>query len=517
MLRLASVLRPAWCTRAIRSTRSLSNAPRWWEERQHVYPPPQLHQHPPAACRGFSQTSPLPPASQPASTGFGLMNGTSDDKFYARELDLHGSEPLLRRQPGEFWRAAEADAAAAGVSTEVHLLQIEERREAFFKKDEVYDRAELVNIMEQLVHGKGGFMLLLGNKSVGKSLLLRQLARENKDKVVLVDARESGADVATGLVRDLSDRAGRELLVAVQTVLWTRQRDDDFGQKLLAAGRSALGALGGLGFRGIKLRDVVSLAASDPISVITAFVVAQNKRGVVPSIFIDEANLALKGDEAHLKQTLALLELFTKYTKQHHQLNVVLASSDHAEASRLKALGFGANNYTDTVFYGEVPPRIMRELLCDEWGMGPLLAAQCMAHYGGHVWNTTQAIKKLPLEKDEFRPKRALHAAIASGIQTCLKAEQRDTSGEMQGMRELLRLMAEHGFAPLKKADDPRAELLSEHYVGGVVSKYARVFGLPSEVWGSHKFGVIPASQSVRLMIAEFLCGDADEGAAKGQ
>ena len=74
-------------------------------------------------------------------------------------------------------------------------------------------------------------------------------------------------------------------------------------------------------------------------------------------------------------------------------------------------------------------------------------------------------------------------------------------------MRDTLRQLAITGFVPLKSIEDPVAEVISAKNVGGVVQKSAEVIGLRPEVWQETKFknGIVPATQSMRLVIAEML------------
>ena len=88
-----------------------------------------------------------------------------------------------------------------------------------------------------------------------------------------------------------------------------------------------------------------------------------------------------------------------------------------------------------------------------------------------------------------------------SGIVECLKAE-----AEHPGMTDLLRKMAVSGFAPIKEIDDPRADMMVKKNVAGFVVKGSLVVGLPRSVWGcGADYGLIPASQQVRLMIGKVL------------
>jgi hypothetical protein len=65
------------------------------------------------------------------------------------------------------------------------------------------------------------------------------------------------------------------------------------------------------------------------------------------------------------------------------------------------------------------------------------------------------------------------------------------------------------GFAPIKEIDDPRADMMVKKDVAGFVKKGSLVVGLPRPVWGcGANFGLIPASQQVRLMIGKILSSE---------
>jgi hypothetical protein len=98
----------------------------------------------------------------------------------------------------------------------------------------------------------------------------------------------------------------------------------------------------------------------------------------------------------------------------------------------------------------------MRELLTKHWGLGERLAECCLATYGDHVYRTSMAISGLSLRKGTFKAEHATPAVLYSNIDQCFEAEDRHP-----GTIELLRQVVVHGWAPLQKHNDPRAELLS--------------------------------------------------------
>jgi len=70
----------------------------------------------------------------------------------------------------------------------------------------------------------------------------------------------------------------------------------------------------------------------------------------------------------------------------------------------------------------------------------------------------------------------------------------------------LLWQLALKGFAPLPKADDPRAKVLSRAHLAGVVSRQSVAVGLPEDVWRKNdQYGIVPPCMMVRLMILKML------------
>ena len=76
----------------------------------------------------------------------------------------------------------------------------------------------------------------------------------------------------------------------------------------------------------------------------------------------------------------------------------------------------------------------------------------------------------------------------------------------MAGLEDMLRSIADRGYVAIQLRSDPRAELVSAHNVGGVVSAIASAPGIPPEAWDGGADAVLAASsQSMRLLLAEML------------
>ena len=242
-------------------------------------------------------------------------------------------------------------------------------------------------------------------------------------------------------------------------------------------------------------------------------------KGKYPVLIIDEANLALPSDEA--KTTRAVLSKLTTLTKQKSRLNVVLASSEHAEPFRIADLGFNMESVA-VVVAGEVPPADMRALLTTQWGCGPHLAEALLSVFGGHILRASRAVGMLAFSGDAFAAEAAL--AAPHGMDACFTAVRTgkgfvDATGVAVEIDSLqleasLRALAVDGYWPFTQKADPLARLLSYNNVAGVVSREAGRLGVPGvlrrAVWDQHPnidWVLIPTSQCARLQMARKLMG----------
>jgi hypothetical protein len=90
------------------------------------------------------------------------------------------------------------------------------------------------------------------------------------------------------------------------------------------------------------------------------------------------------------------------------------------------------------------------------------------------VFNKDFGVSALALDREDFMPSDVLPLGVYDGIVECIEAEQSGVP-EMKGVIDILRQIAISGFFPLRKSSDPRAELISRLYVGGVVGNFQKV------------------------------------------
>jgi hypothetical protein len=96
------------------------------------------------------------------------------------------------------YQAAMKDAEQLGITVDAYLAKVTDATTTFVKSGTVHDREEFYEFLEGAVNTtKGKFCLILGGKSVGKSLVLADFAKKVQNNnnikiaVLLLDARTS--------------------------------------------------------------------------------------------------------------------------------------------------------------------------------------------------------------------------------------------------------------------------------------------------------------------------------------
>src|SRR5690606_1863710 len=130
------------------------------------------------------------------------------DEVFTTKLDFSTVDALLTDR-AQLLAAVGEDAKALGVSREEYLEAGYDAGWALVRSNELCDREEVEAAVSAVMNkGKGNFAILLGGKSTGKSLILRKLAeqrrKQQKDSVLLINARTSGANLTQGIVQALS-------------------------------------------------------------------------------------------------------------------------------------------------------------------------------------------------------------------------------------------------------------------------------------------------------------------------
>ena len=151
----------------------------------------------------------------------------------------------------------------------------------------------------------------------------------------------------------------------------------------------------------------------------------------------------------------------------------------------------------------QVSPADTYELLTTEWGVGHHLATALVERCGGHLYDLEHTLRWLARDKHA----RALHSDYFSYVQGCLDSVEGDPAATAEMVRMLTEL-ARTGFCELRGITDPVAALISLHKVGSIVPDDSFICGFDYasrwQAWDSC-FGLVPAQQSMRLVIAKEL------------
>jgi len=264
-------------------------------------------------------------------------------------------------------------------------------------------------------------------------------------------------------------------------------------------------------------------ADASPVEAMSLFVESAQAAGLTPSLIIDEANIVFSPEvsktmEANVvvKRNRAVLNLLTSMTKEKQLLNVILVSSEEGYPYKLRDdYKFNLQNVDGPIIHaGEVPPKAMRELLMNEWGLGSQLAAGLLAVNGGHVRQASNILEDLAVERAGFSADECPQKGMFAGIYNC----SNEGEAKHPGMKKLMRQLGEDGFAPIADPTDIRARWLAERGLAGLVTnERLMAVGLPPDVWESagarypirfwkrrilqHHYGLVPSSQMARLLI----------------
>eukprot|EP00549_Striatella_unipunctata_P016900 CAMPEP_0118689916 /NCGR_PEP_ID=MMETSP0800-20121206/9770_1 /TAXON_ID=210618 ORGANISM="Striatella unipunctata, Strain CCMP2910" /NCGR_SAMPLE_ID=MMETSP0800 /ASSEMBLY_ACC=CAM_ASM_000638 /LENGTH=179 /DNA_ID=CAMNT_0006587397 /DNA_START=234 /DNA_END=770 /DNA_ORIENTATION=+ len=134
---------------------------------------------------------------------FGLLHGidVASSEYFTSSLKMDAPDNvdwLMER--GLFWNAATMDAKERNVTTIQYIEDVVNSMIRFKKRDEVHDREKFYSFLEQVFQEDGKLLLVLGGKSVGKSLVLADFERKLEKRkgfcTLLVNARRfSGASL----------------------------------------------------------------------------------------------------------------------------------------------------------------------------------------------------------------------------------------------------------------------------------------------------------------------------------
>lgn len=476
-----------------------------------------------------------------------LLQGVdvTKDKYFSSDIGSGLLNLMWLDTPGLAWKAAEKDAQALHMTTEDYLMTVKNRMKKFKRSRIVFDRDDIYRVITSFLEEEG-FYLVLGGKSVGKSLVLRDIQKlVNKSELrspasgqemlfLLVDGRDTAYQSILASLR----KGWENLVVECPSLFpWknVQQAINFFAPILDPTSISNLTVPYGTGhpwwkfwkrrskqagpgaflsssmIEGVLKMMQADLPDTKLLDLFMAKCMAMNR---VPVLIIDEANLVLGQGE----DRAAFLKYLTKLTKQENRLVVILASSKHGYPYLLSESNMNLNDIASSLVVSEIPPKAMWQLLTSATyqedysafnitkgeqtiGMGEHLAHLLMTSYGGHYLKTISAVLMLDTIKEMFE----LSMKLPNGQNVTRCLNEGEQAGDELAMANLLNQMSRHGFAPIPSPDIKNAKLLSLYNIGGVVSltdSFAP--GIDSKLWRDtdSRFALVPTSESMRITIA---------------
>ncbi|CAJ1415363.1 unnamed protein product [Effrenium voratum] len=335
---------------------------------------------------------------------------------------------------------------------------------------------------------QGKLCLVLGGRNLGKTLL--------KEKAI--SRLKANVNILSVDMRD-ADMLGKGLMTALDL-----QRQNSLGWARLAVEmlRAIIQlpvdyALSRIRGAGAAAKEVLDVAVSRHQINVNNFISQSISRRKIPSIIIDDANLALPGitGEDGSAAAKSAPQAITKWTKQTGQASVMMISSEFGYPFRLLANGLALSTIGRVIVIGEVPKYDMLKMLQEDWGMDADLANIFYKYFGGDIYTTKQALDMLMDKKDKFNP---FAVVDCPGLPSCV--EDPEAMAHLENM-------AKQGFSPVRNVKtDKGARMIAEENVGGVIKEGAITFGLPDIFTNtSCEWAVIPSSYHMRLKIADKL------------
>ena len=388
-----------------------------------------------------------------------------------------------------FWEVATTVANAANSTTGSYLTEVNRTATAFLQRRDAVDRDDAIaNLCEQM-QIKGRLCLVLGGKNLGKTLL--------KEKAI---ARcKAAVNILSVNMRD-ADMVGKDLMTALnlqrlKSLGWARLSLEMLGAVIRLPVDYVLKRISGLSEAGAAAKEAFGVATTHYCHVNIDNFISRSRK--IPSIIIDEANLALPGMNAGDGSVVAgsALQALAKWTKETSQASVILVSSEFGYPFRLQAAGLDLRDTGNIIVIGEVPESDMLKMLKDDWSMDEDLAEMFYNYFGGDIYTTKQALDSLIRKKDTFDP---FAVARCPGLPSCAKNA---------AARAHLENIAKQGFSLVEDVKtDEGARMIAEENVGGVIDKDAITFGLPTIFTGADtEWAVIPSSYHMKLLIARKL------------
>ena len=347
---------------------------------------------------------------------YGLVDAEGSE-FYARQLD--GNFFADVKNSSFFLQTLEEDAREKQVDADAHLKTVRLNAKKFMQGNTIVDRKAFIQSLTDAIFEDGLLTLVLGGKSVGKSLVVSYVADKVRQAqgssrtVVLANLRRGGeADFYQAVFGAAAEQQGlAEKLPSLFKEVVT------MASGLVAAAENLNAATAPLA---ASVRSIIGIMRPEQKALtFSKLVKSIQETGNNTAIIIDEANLALPndGNDAKAETAKTALAQITGETKEAFTASVILISSEHGYPCKLANAGLNLDDIDNVIIAPEVPPNDMLRMLTDHWGMGPRLARLFVATYGGSIRAVYKALGNLINNRKQFYP---LRTTSVPGIGNCM-------------------------------------------------------------------------------------------------
>ena len=347
---------------------------------------------------------------------YGLVDAEGSE-FYARQLD--GNFFADVKNSSFFLQALEEDAREKQVDADAHLKTVRLNAKKFMQGNTIVDRKAFIQSLTDAIFEDGLLTLVLGGKSVGKSLVVSYVADKVRQAqgssrtVVLANLRRGGeADFYQAVFGAAAEQQGlAEKLPSLFKEVVT------MASGLVAAAENLNAATAPLA---ASVRSIIGIMQPEQKALtFSKLVKSIQETGNNTAIIIDEANLALPndGNDAKAETAKTALAQITGETKEAFTASVILISSEHGYPYKLANAGLNLVDIKNIIIAPEVPPVDMFKMLTDHLGMGHRLARLFVATYGGSIDAVYTALGNLMNKGDQFYP---LGTTSVPGIGNCM-------------------------------------------------------------------------------------------------
>lgn len=372
-----------------------------------------------------------------------------------------------------FWEAVQADSSLKDLSIDEYLSKCGNSSIEFLNSGKIWNREEVQTQIQRISTSRGGIAFVTGGESTGKSLLLRNFAKQNATgTVIYLDARITGTNIEQALLSELNtnhpvlfDKCVRSVFPSTALPMLPGDKQSQFLHQMKAQNMMLPNL-----FRQLSM-------TSPPCTLI-----------------FDDADLYFSLENRHNLQNI--LQVLIEMSSRSRQLNVILASSDYNFPYNFPSLRI---NLSDHIVISDLAPVEMHSLLM-KWEVGPHLATTLMNHFGGHILSISSAIESLRRIKQNYHSAITYEAAN-HGVQMCL-SRALSTLPLQENLYSSLKSLAEDGYIELKQ-NDPLAEHLSKNKVAGFVP-YDSISSPVSQFHYNRRV-LIPTLQMIRMVIAATL------------